>query len=103
MHSIIVETHFRAPATPPRSRTKSGQKSGPINPVNSGSAAQSAILEEKKRQQALNKLNAILSRHKEQLKKDIARKRGQQEKDLQIEIHREIEKAKHEHQVRRTK
>jgi nucleosome-remodeling factor subunit BPTF len=90
----------RAPATPPRSRSKSGQKSGGQINVVSGISGTNAVLEEKKRQQALNKLQQMLVRHKEQLKKDIARKRSQQEKDLQIDIHRTIEKAKLDHQVR---
>jgi hypothetical protein len=87
----------KAPATPPRSRSKSGQRSGgQANPVIGGS---NPALDEKRRQQAVNKLQQMLARHKEQLKKDIARKRSLQEKELQIEIHREIEKAKMEQQV----
>ena len=103
---------YRAPATPPRNRSKSGQRSGPVNhpiPLSTTTTAaattalsspSSAVPDEKKRQQAMQKLQTILTRHKEQLKKDIARKRAQQEKDLQIEIHRQIEKAKLEHQVK---
>jgi len=103
----------RAPATPPRNRSKSGQRSGPVNhPISLSTTTTTtvatttalgspsfAVSDEKKRQQAMHKLQTILTRHKEQLKKDIARKRSQQEKDLQIEIHRQIEKAKLEHQV----
>lgn len=43
----------------------------------------------------------MLHKHKELLKKDIAKKRAMQEKELQIEIHREIENLKRMHNVGR--
>ncbi|EEB14731.1 fetal alzheimer antigen, falz, putative [Pediculus humanus corporis] len=46
--------------------------------------------EEKRRQAAQSKLNVLLFRHKELLKKDILKKRALLEKELQIDIQREI-------------
>ena len=90
-----------APEMTPRVRTKSEQKSGSGQPVSHPvSGLTSPVAEEKKRQQAINKLQQILLKHKDQLKKEIARKRAMQEKELQVEIHREIEKAKVENQVK---
>merc|ERR1719376_728250 len=50
--------------------------------------------EQKRKQQLENKLQNMLFRQKEFLKKDIAKKRALQEKELQVEIHREIEMLK---------
>lgn len=44
------------------------------------------LQEEKKRQQIQTKLQVLLFRHKELLKKDILKKRALLEKDLQIQI-----------------
>lgn len=57
--------------------------------------------EEKRRLAAQSKLNVLLFRHKELLKKDILKKRALLEKELQIDIQREISlelssRAKHE-------
>lgn len=46
--------------------------------------------EEKRRQAAQSKLNMLLFRHKELLKKDIMKKRTLLEKELQIEVQREV-------------
>eukprot|EP00094_Tigriopus_californicus_P011143 TCALIF_10753-PA protein Name:"Similar to E(bx) Nucleosome-remodeling factor subunit NURF301 (Drosophila melanogaster)" AED:0.03 eAED:0.03 QI:0/0.85/0.75/0.87/1/1/8/257/2554 len=50
--------------------------------------------DEKKRQQILSKMATLVSRQKELLKKEIARKRALQEKDLQLEIQSEINRVK---------
>lgn len=60
--------------------------------------------EEKRRQAAQSKLNVLLFRHKELLKKDILKKRALLEKELQIDIQREISmelnsRVKHENKT----
>ena len=44
-------------------------------------------MDARKRQAMLNKLDSMLTRHKELLKKDILKKRAHLEKDLQLIIH----------------
>ena len=96
---VSVAPTPKAPATPPRVRTKSGQRSGSGQPSQTVAAVSSPVVDEKRRQHAMNKLSSMLVKHKEQLKKDIARKRALQEKEIQIVIHREIEKAKVDNQA----
>jgi nucleosome-remodeling factor subunit BPTF len=74
------------PETTPRIRTKSGQRSGSGQPGQPAAGISSLVIDEKRRQQAVNKLQQILLKHKEQLKKDIARKRALQEKELQVTV-----------------
>ena len=53
-----------------------------------------AVSEEKKRQLFNQKIQSTLLKHKEQLKRDISKKRSMQEKELTMDIKRDIEKIK---------
>ncbi|QQP52174.1 Nucleosomeremodeling factor subunit NURF301like [Caligus rogercresseyi] len=52
------------------------------------------LLDDKRVALITNKLSSMLFRQKEQLKKDIAKKRALQEKELQLSISKEIERLK---------
>ena len=65
------------------------------SPPASGQVSAPPSNEEKKRQQIFNqKIQSTLLKHKEQLKRDISKKRGMQEKELTLDIKRDIEKIK---------
>ena len=53
-------------------------------------------LDDKKKQAVQNKLSSMLFKQKEQLKRDIAKKRALLEKDLSVEINKEVESLKHQ-------
>ncbi len=52
------------------------------------------ISDERRRQKLHQNLQSMLTRHKEQLKRDISKKRKEQEKEIQWDIKQEIEKIK---------
>merc|ERR1719466_718852 len=55
--------------------------------------------EDKRRISVQNKLSSLLFKQKEQLKKDIAKKRALLEKELSLEITKEVESLKQQAQV----
>ncbi len=57
-------------------------------------AAAPEASEEKKKEQLLHKLDSMLLRQKEQLKRDIGKKRALQERELQEDIRRDIDEIK---------
>ncbi|KAF2367356.1 Zinc finger PHD-finger, partial [Trinorchestia longiramus] len=64
-----------------------------------GSAATSPADDAKRKLSVTAKLESQLSRHKDLLKKDILKKRAFLEKDLQLQIHRELNVAKQQLEV----
>jgi nucleosome-remodeling factor subunit BPTF len=66
----------------------------PTSPAANASSEVRLPCDEKRKQQLQNKMESLLIRQKEHLKRDIGKKRALQEKELQIEIHRDIEHIK---------
>lgn len=67
--------------------------------INKDANIRMASPEDKRRQHVQNKLQSLLFRQKEQLKRDISRKRAVQEKELQVEIQRDIDRIKARHNI----
>ncbi|KAK7079315.1 hypothetical protein SK128_021119 [Halocaridina rubra] len=63
------------------------------------SAAKNEALDIRKKQALLHKLDSLMTRHKDFLKKDILKKRAQLEKELQVEIHKELSVARQQLQL----
>ncbi|XP_069982461.1 nucleosome-remodeling factor subunit NURF301 isoform X1 [Penaeus vannamei] len=57
-------------------------------------SAKSEAVDARKKQALQHKLESLMSRHKDLLKKDILKKRAQLEKELQVEIHKELSVAR---------
>ena len=57
-------------------------------------------VDEKKRQAVHNRLSSMLFKQKEQLKRDIAKKRALLEKELSVEISAEVESLKQQAQLK---
>ena len=66
----------------PRSESRQTDSSKPKK-----SSAKSEAIDIRKRQALQHKLESLMTRHKDFLKKDILKKRAQLEKELQVEIH----------------
>ncbi|KAG7170458.1 Nucleosome-remodeling factor subunit NURF301-like [Homarus americanus] len=62
-------------------------------------SAKTEALDARKKQALQHKLESLMTRHKDLLKKDILKKRAQLEKELQVEIHKEITVARHQLQL----
>ncbi|XP_058463796.1 nucleosome-remodeling factor subunit NURF301 [Malaya genurostris] len=76
-----------APEPPVSSPTVSNARSEAARKSNERRKQQQALLQQQQRQ---NKLQAQLNRHKEQLKKDILKKRSHLERELQVQIQKEL-------------
>ncbi|XP_071513894.1 nucleosome-remodeling factor subunit NURF301 [Panulirus ornatus] len=57
-------------------------------------SAKTEALDARKKQALQHKLESLMTRHKDLLKKDILKKRAQLEKELQVEIHKELSVAR---------
>ena len=78
----------------------------PVSPVKSSPSPVRVVrkplppIDDKKRLSVQNKLSSMLFKQKEQLKRDIAKKRSLLEKDLSVEINREVESLKQQAQMK---
>ncbi|XP_040567508.1 nucleosome-remodeling factor subunit NURF301 [Lepeophtheirus salmonis] len=88
--TITTQEEEPAHISPPKINTSISTPHRPRS-VSSSSVRR---LDEKRRHHIENKISSMLFRQKEQLKKDIAKKRALQEKELQFVIQKEIDKVK---------
>ena len=58
------------------------------------------VVDDKKRVSVQNKLSSMLFKQKEQLKRDIAKKRALLEKELSVDINREVDSLKQQAQLK---
>lgn len=70
-----------------------------VSPVRNVKKLQSPV-DDKKRQAVQNRLSSMLFKQKEQLKRDIAKKRALLEKELSVEISAEVESLKQQAQLK---
>ncbi|XP_045626029.2 nucleosome-remodeling factor subunit NURF301 isoform X1 [Procambarus clarkii] len=81
-------------ATKPRpKKQRSEQRTSDMTKPKKTSAKTEA-LDARKKQALQHKLESLMTRHKDLLKKDILKKRAQLEKELQVEIHKELSVAR---------
>ena len=102
--TVIAERIAANTSTPVSRRTPSQMAAAravsrvprvPVSSTTTITSSQSlAVSEEKKRQLFNQKIQSTLLKHKEQLKRDISKKRSMQEKELTMDIKRDIEKIK---------
>ena len=85
MAAARVGNRGQPPKAPPFSST---------TPPGGQTTQVSDMTEEKKKQIFDQNLQSTLLKHKEQLKRDISKKRSMQEKELTLDIKRDIEKIK---------
>ncbi|XP_066966214.1 nucleosome-remodeling factor subunit NURF301 isoform X1 [Macrobrachium rosenbergii] len=87
--NVVTVTPSKPRPKKPRSESRQTDSSKPKK-----STVKNEALDIRKKQALQHKLESLMTRHKDFLKKDILKKRAQLEKELQVEIHKELSVAR---------